>query len=175
MALPATPKPGSIGVAHTPGAMGLLIRVGEAIRFHRGSNWNHAFIVSDQVNENGSPYIIQAQIRGVTDSMALEELPGTYKILPMPKGVNRARVLQFAKAQVGIRYGILTIASIAIDILTWNWFPSFRAGRKQSWICSALAFESLRFGGYLRNVVDIYEVTPAELYNFLTEQENHAK
>ena len=175
MALPATPKPGSIGVAHTPGAMGRLIRFGEAIRLHRGSHWNHAFIVSDQVGETGSPYIIQAQIKGVTDSMTLEELPGEYHIFSLPKGGNRARVLRFAKAQVGISYGLFTIVSIAIDILTWNWSPSFRAGRKQSWICSALAFESLRFGGYLRNVVDIYEVTPAELYNFLTEQESYAK
>ena len=163
------PKPGSIGVSHTPGAMGRLIRLGEAIRFKRGSRWNHAFIVSDETDENGSPYLIQAQMSGVTDTMTLAELPGEWEILPMPKGVNRARVLQFAKAQVGIQYGFLTILAIALDILTWNWFPSFRAARKQSWICSALAFESLRFGGYLRNVVDIYETTPAELYNFLTE------
>ena len=168
MALP-TPKPGSIGVAHTPDAMGLLIRVGESIRFKRGSNWNHGFIVSDETDENGSPYLIQAQIKGVTDTMTLAELPGDWMILPMPKGVNRARVLQFAKSQVGIRYGFVTILAIALDILTWNWFPSFRGARRQSWICSALAFESLRFGGYLHNVVDIYEVTPADLYNFLTE------
>ena len=163
------PKPGSVGVSNTRDAMGYLIRFGEAIRFKRGSHWSHAFIVSDQVSDTGSPYIIQAQMRGVTDSMTLDELPGTYQILPMPKGVNRARALQFAKAQVGVQYGFLTILAIALDILTWDWFPSFRAARKQSWICSALVFESLRFGGYLHNVVDIYEVTPAELYNFLTE------
>ena len=155
--------------------MGRLIRVGEAFRFQSGSHWNHAFIVSDQVSESGSPYIIQAQIKGVTDSMALEELPGEYHIFPRFQGTNAARTLQFAKAQVGIRYGFMTILAIAIDIMTWNWFPSFRGARKQSWICSALAFESLRFGGYLRNVVDIYEITPAELYNFLTEQEICAK
>lgn len=148
--------------------MGVLIRFGEWIRFRSGSRWNHAFIVSDEVDSSGTPLLIQAQIRGVTDTMPIDQLPGDLFILPTPDGVDPQRVLQFAKSQVGVEYGILTIIAIAIDILTWNWFPSFRAARKPSWICSALAFESLRFGGYLRNVVDIYEVTPAELFLYLT-------
>ena len=169
MATPAPwPSPGSIGVAHTPDAMGVLIRFGEWIRFRRGSRWNHAFIVSDEVDSSGMPLLIQAQIRGVTDTMAIDELPGDVFVLPTPDGVDPQRVLEFAKSQVGVEYGILTIVAVAIDILTWNWFPSFRAARKPSWICSALAFESLRYGGYLRNVVDIYEVTPAELFLYLT-------
>lgn len=162
------PSPGSVGVAHTPDAMGVMIRLGEWIRFRAGSRWNHAFIVSDETDSRGIPLLIQAQIRGVTSVMPIDQLPGDCLILDAPAGVDPAKVLAFAKAQVGIEYGILTILAIAIDILTWNWFPSFRAARKQSWICSALVFESLRYGGYLRNVVDIYEVTPAEIFLFLT-------
>lgn len=148
--------------------MGVMIRLGEWIRFRAGSRWNHAFIVSDETDSRGIPLLIQAQIRGVTSVMPIDQLPGDCLILDAPAGVDPAKVLAFAKAQVGIEYGILTILAIAIDILTWNWFPSFRAARKQSWICSALVFESLRYGGYLRNVVDIYEVTPAEIFLFLT-------
>ena len=144
--------------------MGRLIRFGEALRFKRGSQWNHEFIVSDKTDDRGVFLVIQATLSGVTEDTPIDQM-GDYETVGCPRGVNRARVLQFAQAQVGIEYGILTILAIALDILSWNWVPSFRGARKQSWICSALANEALRFGGWLHPWVDIYSVTPQDGYN----------
>lgn len=153
--------PGDIGFARTTGPMGILIRFGEWLKFRR-SSVNHMFILDRQVGEDW--YVIQATIRGVTDSMKLSDVApgGKVWLKPCPDGVDRDRVLQFARSQVGLKYGWLTIAAIAIDILTWNWVPSFRAARHPSWICSALACESLRFGGWLHQWLDIYAVFPQE-------------
>jgi hypothetical protein len=146
--------------------MGRLIRLGEWMRFKKGSHWNHEFIISDKVDENGEPLVIQATLRGVTDTVPLSQVApgGRYLTMPPPDGVDRHKMLVFATSQVGIEYGFLTILAIAIDIVTWDWFPSFRGARKQSWICSALVEESMRYGGYLRHWVNIYTVTPAESY-----------
>jgi hypothetical protein len=137
--------------------MGKLIRLGEWLRFRKGCEWNHAFIEVDG-------RVIQATLRGVTDTATLEDIGGRYVLLNLPDLVDPTELLAFAKAQVGLEYGFFTILAIAIDITTWNWFPAFRGARKQSWICSALVGESLRYGGWLRNFVDIYTITPAELY-----------
>ena len=160
------PQPGDIGFARTNGLMGRLIRVGEWLRFKKGSHWNHEFIVSDLVAENGEPLIIQATLRGVTETARLSEVApgGSYLTMPPPDGVDRHEMLVFAKSQVGIEYGFWTILAIALDIVTWDWFPAFRGARKQSWICSALVEESMRYGGWLRHWIDIYTVTPAQSY-----------
>ena len=152
---------GDVGFSHSNGAMGRLIRLGEWMRFRRGSRWNHQFIVSDETAPDGCPLVIQATLRGVTKTARLDSM-GDYVTMPPPAGTNRAKVLAFAHAQVGIEYGILTILAIALDIVTWNWVPSFRGARRQSWICSALANEALRFGGWLHPWIDIYDVTPAQ-------------
>ena len=150
--------------------MGRLIRVGEFLRFRKGSKWNHAFIVSDKVDIHGEQLVIQATLRGVTDDKPLSSVApnGSIQIFPLPKGVNAKKVLAFANNQVGLRYGYFTILAIAIDILTWQWFPAFRGARKPSWICSALVMESLRYGGFLHNAIDIYTITPAEAFDILT-------
>lgn len=148
--------------------MGRLIRIGESIRFKRGTTWNHEFVV-DRV-EDGKIYVIQATLRGVTDTATLDEIApgGKFLTMPPPQGVSRDDLLHFCRSQVGIRYGFGTILSIAIDILTWNWFPSFRGSRKPSWICSALVNEGLRYAGFLHQWPNIYTVTPAEGYDALT-------
>ena len=158
--------PGSIGFARTTGWMGRLIRLGEALRFKRGKEWNHVFIVSDEIAEGLGPLIIQATIRGVTDNAPLATVApgGKFVVPPLPDGVDAAKVLEFAKAQVGQRYGFLTILAIACDISTWNWVPAFCGSRKPSWICSALGAESLRFGGWLHNWVNAATVMPSALY-----------
>ena len=163
-------EPGDIGFAHSTGMMGRLIRFGEFLRARRGAAWNHQFIV-DRF-ENDSWYVIQATLHGVTNDCRLDDVAPEGKIIVMspPKGVNRTRALAFARAQVGIGYGFLTIVAIAFDIVTWDWVPSVRAARKPSWICSALVNESLRYGGWLHEWLDIYSVTPAQSYDALNKQ-----
>lgn len=163
------PQPGDIGFAYTTGVMGRLIRLGERLRFKRGSEWNHQFIVSDEVDVDGVPFIIQATIHGVTSDARLDSvaLGGRYVTIPPPDACDRHELLVFAKRQVGVEYGIGTILAIALDIVTWDWFPAFRGARKNSWICSALVNEAMRFSGWLHDYVNIYTVTPQDGWNAL--------
>ena len=162
--------PGSIGFAHSTGALGRLIRLGEWMRFRKGSKYNHVFVI-DRLRD-GKCYVVQATLRGVTDSATLGEIApgGSYTIVKLPPDVNRAKVLEFARRQVGLRYGYMTILAIALDIVTWDWVPAFRGARKQSWICSALGAESLRYGGWLHDWISIYDMTPAQLFVALSDQ-----
>lgn len=156
------PQPGDIGFSHNVGGMAFFIRLGEWLRFRKGDYVNHEFVV-DRVF-NGVPYIIQATLRGVTDTARLVDVApgGSYMIVVPPATIDRDKLLEFCRSQVGDEYGILTIAAIAIDLASWSWFPSFRGARKNSWICSALSNEGLRYAGWLHQWTDIYCVTPAE-------------
>ena len=163
--------PGDIVFAHSSGIIGRAIRLGERLRFRSGATWNHVAIV-DRI-EGGKVYIIQAEASGVTNDKELHTVSpnGHYIVLEPPQGVDVEQLLEFARAQVGSRYGFGTILAIAVDILTPGWFPSLRPANKKSnsWICSAVVGESLRFGGWLHHFADIYLVTPAELWSALYE------
>jgi hypothetical protein len=164
-------KPGTIVFCRSTDAIGKIIRFGERLRWTKGSEFNHVAIV-DRVDEDGTAYVIQAEARGVTDIRKLEEIApgGSYELVKLPKGVKAEAVLNFARRQVGVKYGYATIAAIAIDILTPSWFPSLRPANKNSnsWICSAIAGEALRCGGWYHQWPDIYLVTPAQLYAAMT-------
>ena len=155
------PQAGDIIFAHSNGIMGRLIRMGERLRWgEHASYWNHAAIVSRI--ENGEAFVIQADLRGVNEA-PLESV-GIYKLVSLPDGVSKDTVLRFLNAQVGSKYGLLSILCIALDLLTWNSAPDLR--RSGTWICSALVAESLRAGGWFcpaSNYGDIYTVTPAQL------------
>jgi len=161
-----TPTPGTLVFCHSKDFIGKVIRFGEALRWKRGAQFNHVAIIDRVVD--GVPYVIQAEARGVTDIRRLDEVApgGRYELVALPEGVDADQVLDFARKQVGSKYGFGTIAAIAIDILTPSWFPSLRPANKKanSWICSALVHESMRFGGFYLHVSDIYLITPAELY-----------
>ena len=154
------PVPGDIVFAHSNGIVGRAIRFAERLRWRKGSHWNHACIIS-RVDDKGVAYVIQADIRGVTE--ALLGSVGEYTLLEPP--CDRAKVLEFTNKQVGSKYGLLSIVSIIIDILTPEWFPAIR--RDDTWICSAVTGEALRYAGWLQPWGDIYTVTPSQLWSAL--------
>ena len=157
------PDVGDIVFARSNGIMGRAIRLGERLRWRRGSKWNHVAIVSHV--HNGVAYVTQAEPSGVTNDKRLSTI-GECLIVKPPVTVSSKKTLEFISLQVGHRYSFLSILSIFFDILTPNWFPAFR--RDNTWICSSLVAESLRFGGYLHNWADIYTVTPAQLFEALS-------
>jgi hypothetical protein len=142
--------------------MGRAIRLGEFLRWRKGSHWNHACVIS-RVDKDGTAYVIQADLHGVSEARL--DTVGQYIILEPPARVNRNKILAFTKAQIGSSYGLLSIASIVADIITPSWFPSMR--RRNTWICSAVTGEALRYGGWLHNWSDIYMITPAQLFDAL--------
>lgn len=156
-------EPGTLVFAHSNQFIGRVIRWGERLRWHgNGAFFNHVAIVDRVVD--GVVYVIQAEASGVTDDKALGTVApdGKLSLVELPAGVDRDKVLEFARAQVGSHYGYLSIVSTALDILLPLWFVSFR--RKNSWFCSALVAEALRAGGWIRNWPDIYSSpTPAAL------------
>ncbi len=168
-----TVQAGDIGFSHTDKffSAGKLIQIGEALRGERGSEWNHEFAVSDEVDVDGVPFVIQATMKGVTDTCRLDEVArdGRYITMPPPDAVDRHEFLTFMKSQVGVPYGLWTDISIGIDMISWNWFPSFRSATKPSWQCSALVNEGLRFAGWLHEWPNIYIVTPQDGYRALVQ------
>lgn len=161
------PQPGDIGFARNTGVMAKLIRLGEWLKF-RKCEYNHMFVVSDEVDTDGHPLIIQAVIRGVTGTARLDSVAPGGKYITMRPPASRVMVLGFAKEQVGTKYSVLTILAIVIDIVTWNWFPAFANARRPSWICSGLTCEALRFGGWFHQWTNIYDVTPQQAFDVLT-------
>ena len=158
------PLPGDIVFSHSNGLMARAIRFGEFLRWRKGSHWNHACVIS-RVDKDGVAYVIQADLHGVSEARL--DTVGQYIILEPPARVNRNKILAFTKAQVGSSYGLLSIASIVADIITPSWFPSMR--RRNTWICSAVTGEALRYGGWLHNWSDIYMITPAQLFDALAD------
>ena len=156
-------KPGYVGFAHSHGVMARLIRIGT------DGEWNHQFVISDEVDTDGHPLIIQATFEGVTGDARLDSVSpgGHYCVVRPPSFVRLDDVVRFAKSQVGDPYGVGTDVSIAMDIVTPPWFPSFRSSSKSSWECAAVANESLRFGGWYHNWPDIYHLTPQQGYDAL--------
>jgi len=150
---------GDTGYARTTGFLGFLIRVGEKLKWRNGL-FNHAFTVINEAESYEEIKIVQATLRGVIVSPLSEMMAASIniEILPPAPSWDRVKIAEFAKEQVGSDYGLMSILCIGLDILTPEWFVSFR--RNGTWICSALAEESNRYGGMLKSWKDIYTVTP---------------
>lgn len=165
-------EPGDLVFCHSKGVIGKAIRLGEWLRFRRGSHYNHVAILDQPVSGTTDDWwVIQAEARGVSETGKLSDIApgGSYTVVPLPKGVDSLQVLDFASAQVGRPYGFVTIASIVVSLL----LPKFiNIMLPDTWICSAVAAESLRAGGWLHNWADVYQVTPAQLWDALVPQEH---
>ena len=87
------------------------------------------------------------------------------KVIPCPDGVNRQRAIDFANRVIGTKYGVLTIISIAFNLLT----PSevrVDIRRDGTLICSAAVARALEHGGWWCPV-DPFQITPAQIDKFL--------
>ena len=160
-------RPGDFVFCYSNGLAAKIIRFGEWLRFRRGT-WNHVAIVHKV--EMGRVYVIQAEARGVTDCRTIDEIaPGGHYEVRRLRNVDPEQVVAFARQEVGSKYGWLSIVSTALDLITPLWFVAFR--RAFSWICSALAGEAARCGGWLHRWADSYTVTPQALYNAFVADE----
>lgn len=159
---------GDLVFCHSEGIVGWGIRTAE--RFRRdasgseaaGARWNHVCVL-DRLLDDGDWTVIQAEGCGVTEGAPLSQVApgGSYEVLRLPGQLTRAKVLTFARAQVGRRYGFVTIASILVTLFTPRFFNVMLPG---TWICSAVAAESWRFAGWYHDWPDIYQVSPAQLW-----------
>jgi hypothetical protein len=166
---PADIGPGDLVFCYGKGAIAWAIRTVE--RYRRdwgrvteelGDKFDHVAIV-DAALPDGDWTLIQALSDGV-----VEDKPGKpsrlshydgYVIATCPG--DRTLTVSFARAQVGHKYGFITILSFLITLFT----PGFiNVMLPKTWVCSALAGESLRYGNWLHDWPDIYQVSPAQLW-----------
>jgi hypothetical protein len=59
-----TPQPGDIGLVHTNGPVGKLIRLGQWLNGDGFEDFEHAFVVTDEWSGNGKQMIVQAEPGG---------------------------------------------------------------------------------------------------------------
>lgn len=159
-------KSGDLVFCHSTHLIGRAIRWGERLRFRKGSYYNHVCTLDEWWEEDGGYWtVIQAESHGVTAFRTLEDATkgGPYTVISAPTDTNAQ--MDFLWSQVGDKYGFLTIASVIITLL----LPKFiNVMMPNTWICSAVAAEALRTGGWIHSWPDVYQVTPAQLFEVLT-------
>lgn len=159
-------KPGDLVFCHGTSFVAKAIRLVQSWRSPKAdARWNHVAILYEE--NDGDWTIIQAGGHGVQIAY-LSNATDTYEVVACPAGLNAVKVVEFAKSQVGVKYGFLTIASIVFNVIT----PQRLALRKPgTWICSALAAGSLWYAGWPTSQIwyDLYQVTPADLYGRTTK------
>jgi hypothetical protein len=156
--------PGDAIFAHTNNAYGYMIRFGQAIRWWKYRTWNHMAIV-DSIDEDGQIWVIQMARHG--ERVRIEDVApgGKLKCIPAPKEINIEESLKYARLMVGIDYGVLTIVSIALNLLLPGQL-NFDIRREMTLICSALVARAWEHGGWICPV-DPFSVTPAEMDQIL--------
>lgn len=169
-----TPAPGALVFCHSKGLVANAIRFGEWLRFRPGDFWNHVAIVEGPAETGHDIEVIQAAAKGVVRDLLSTIAPGgSYEIVTLPPGVIPSAVVAYARSQLGCRYGWLSVASVALQIIvpTWMHLPSLRS--RKTWICSALAGECVAHGTWVWDTPDIYQVVPSELYAALAMPTPH--
>jgi hypothetical protein len=148
-------KPGDILLVQSNGALPRLIRLGERLR-RKGPwcQWSHIAVI---VSPEGDT--IEAQARGVVRSQVSAHPVRQVADFGLTDA-QRAAAVAFAESCVGVKYGYLTILSIALDIFTPH-LPRFRAGR--TLICSELGARALEHGGWICPLLDTGTVEPSDL------------
>lgn len=144
---------GDLILVRTSGFLARIIRLGEWLhRRGRSCRWNHAAVAVSPTE------VVEATGRGV----ARRPLRYTdFHVVPSRmSGEDRGQVVTFATSCVGVRYGYVTILSIALDLLTPA-FWSFRSSR--TLICSELAARAWEHGGHVWPELDCARIMPSDL------------
>lgn len=159
MTINYTPKPGDAVFARTSNFYGALIRFGQALRWWKFRLWNHMAIV-DSVDPDGTVWVIQMSKHCVRIKLQDVAPKGHVKIISAPDDVNREMAIRWANKQLGTEYGILTIISIAINLILPNPIR-FDIRTSDTLICSALVARAWEHGGW-DCLTDPFQITPAE-------------
>jgi len=158
-----TPQPGDLVLAHNKGAFATLIRFGQWLRpsWRKYKKWNHAAMV---INTTSGIKCVQMGRLGQTCWIEDVAPRGYTEIRPRPANVDRVRAVDYALRQVGVKYSVATILSIALNLITPSWLRFDFRRNGTALICSALVARSWEHGGWdVPGDYDPYQVTPAQL------------
>jgi hypothetical protein len=107
--------PGTIGLCHTNGAVGGLIRIGQWLNGDGFDDFEHAIIVTDEPGPTGRPMIVQAEPGGAQ----FVELPNYTSPVHWCLGISheltladRAAISQAAIECIGVSYSFLDYFSL---------------------------------------------------------------
>ena len=116
--------------------------------------------IVDSVDADGTVWAIQMARR--CERVKIKDVaPGGHvKIISCPDNVNRQEAVAYANRQLGTKYGVLTIISIAINIILPAFFR-FDIRTADTLICSALVARSWEHGSW-DCPTDPFDITPAE-------------
>lgn len=156
--------PGDFILTHGDSLMSTLIRFGERLRIHgddrRYAWFNHAALVTDSTGE-----IVEALGRGVVRTNANKYLSKDYAVVHSGADTHDVKkILTFADWVISHRaeYGWLTIASLAITMLTGAKFTFFIDGE---FICSGFVARAMERTGAIFTR-DPVHITPADLAKY---------
>lgn len=153
------PRPGDFILTHGAEWTSRLIRFGQGLRYRGPSAkyayWNHAALIVD-----GAGAIIEALGTGVAQRSIHEYHPTQYTVVRITASdEDRAQVVAFARSALGAKYGVVTIVSIAVSLVTGGKFAFAIDGQL---ICSGLVARALeRTSAIFRH--DPARIMPAEL------------
>ena len=156
-------QPGDIIFCHGRSLVDWGIRVAEWLRFRRGSYYNHVAMLWRYDEELGDWMIIEAESRGVTtNTLSFRLARCTVKVYAQPAAIRSPNdPINFMLNQQGDKYGFLTLVSLIPSLILPGMISFYKPG---TWICSAVVAEALRYGGWLYNWTNMYQTTPAQLY-----------
>lgn len=154
----ATPEPGDLILTHNPYWTSRIIRFGQRLRYDRAhAFYNHVAVVYDS---RGT--IVEALGGGVEKRHISVYRDTPYYVVRVGAGSgDRRQVVNFLDAVLDAkwRYGFLTIASVALTLLSGYSVVFARSGTA---ICSGLAAEALTRCGEIFDKPPAF-VIPADL------------
>lgn len=158
-----TPTAGDIGFASQPGFINWAIRFAQRRKYGKNSpaaRWNHVFMVTDDVGG-----IIQANAAGVQRGRLSQYATTDYEVKRPPYESPRCAQIAVAAMteQLGDHYGFLTIASVALSLLTGT---KLRFGISGQEICSGACADALTRADIDCGPDDAFD-TPADLYSLV--------
>lgn len=159
-------SPGDLVLGHNKGAFASLIRFGQWLRpsWRKWKKWNHAAIVVDVDTKSGLIRCVQMGRRGEIAHLKDVAPRGYTEIRPIPASVDRVKAIDYALRQVGVKYSVATIFSIALNLLTPSALRFDFRRHGDALICSALVARAWEHGGWnVPSGYDPFQVTPCQL------------
>ena len=109
-------EPGDAILARTKGFYGAMIRFGQRLRW-KNTKTNHVALVVG-FDAHGEPLCAQMAKRGQIVRVRDIAPGGKLYLIKAPTGIDRQRAIDFGKRCEGIKYGVLPMVCIAINILS---------------------------------------------------------
>jgi len=165
-------RAGDIGFSHGTDLIARAIQFAEKREGDPGF-YNHTFALLEPTPDGNDWVVIQAQMKGVTDTCKLSDVSpnGSHEVVPFPdKYADRGLFIEFLMAQVGDEYSMLAILSCALDMV----LPEKICLRDYAtWICSGLIGGGLMYAGHPASKTwgDLYTNTPEFIRKVLVTSE----